>query len=399
MDNVFGKIFKGDKTIWCIFIVLCVISLLEVFSASSTIVYRQQNAWGPIMRHAFFMSMGFALVLFLQRVPTRYFSSLIILLPLTWILLLLTKFVGESVNGAQRWLGVGFFTVQPSELAKLAMVGFMAFFLSRMNKKNESLVFKILLWGIFISCILIVSENLSTACLLFAVCYLLMFIGQVDFKKFGYLTLICVAGVVLVIGTLKVIPEDAFKDSFLDRFSTWKSRIERFTEPKNVDLNITTDSKIPDDIYQETHAKIAIANGNIPGLPGSSVERDFLPQAYSDFIYAIVLEELGLPGGILVILLYVALMIRVGVLASRSDKLFPRYLMLGCALMITLQALLNMSVAVGIIPVTGQPLPLLSRGGTSTIITCAYFGIILACSNIAKEESTEEVKEIETVVA
>lgn len=391
MENVFGRIFRGDKTLWCIFIVLCIISLLEVFSATSTIVYRQQNYWGPIMRHAFFLIMGFGLVLFLQRVPTRFFSSLILLLPITWVLLVMTKFMGEDVNGAQRWLGVGFFTIQPSEFAKISMIGFMAFFLSRLKPENENTIFKFLIIGIVITCGLIVSENLSTACLLFVVCFVMMFIGQVSMKKLALIALVCVGSVVLVLGVLKVIPEEAFKDSALDRFSTWKGRIERFSQPKVIELS--ADSKIPDEIFQETHSKIAIANGNIPGLPGSGVERDFLPQAYSDFIFSIILEEMGLPGGIVVILLYMALLVRAGVLASKCEKLFPRYLILGCAMMITFQAIFNMCVAVGLIPVTGQPLPLISRGGTSTIITCAYFGIMLACSNAQSEEVHEEADE------
>lgn len=390
MDNVFGKIFKGDKTIWCIFIVLCVISLLEVFSATSTIAYKYKDYWSPVLRHAAFLMIGFFGVMFLQRVQTRFFSSLILLLPITWFLLILTKFMGEDVNGAQRWLGFGAFTIQPSEFAKIALIGFMAFFLSRMKPDNENLIFKTLIIGILITCGLIVSENLSTACLLFAVCYLMMFIGQVKMKKMGLIALVGVGCVVLVVGMLKVIPVETFEDSFLDRFSTWKGRIERFSEPTNVTDSTYT---ITDDNYQEAHAKIAIANGNVPGLPGSGVERDFLPQAYSDFIYAIILEEMGLPGGLLVILLYVALMIRAGVLASKTEKLFPRYLILGCAMMIVIQALFNMCVAVGIFPVTGQPLPLISRGGTSTIITCAYFGIILACSNAKNDEEHEDVDE------
>lgn len=387
MDNIFTRIFKGDKTIWCIFIVLCVISLLAVFSATSTIAYKQQNYWAPILRHAVFLIIGVFGVLFLQRVPTRFLSSLILLLPITWVLLLMTQFIGEDVNGAQRWLGVGAFTIQPSEFAKIALIGTVAFLLSKQKPENESFIFKFVLICIFFTCALIVTENLSTAMLLFVVCYLLMFIAQVKWKRLGLVALVCIGVIVLLLGTLKIIPEE----SLPGRFSTWKARVDRFTEPK--DIRTMGEFKITDENYQETHAKIAIANGHIPGLPGSSVERDFLPQAYSDFIFAIIVEEMGLPGAIVVILLYVALMIRCGVLASRCEKLFPRYLLLGCALMIVLQALFNMGVAVGILPVTGQPLPLISRGGTSTIITCAYFGIILACSNAKTEDVHEDVDE------
>lgn len=395
--NVFGRIFKGDKTIWCIFIALCIISLLEVFSASSTIVYRQQNHWGPILRHAVFLTIGFGGVMFLQRIPTRYFAGLLLVLPISWLLLIMTMFMGTDVNGAQRWLGVGAFTIQPSEIAKLALMGFVAFFLSKQKPENESLVFKIIMSGVLATCALIITENLSTACLLFGVCYLMMFIGQVNLKKLGLIALLGVGSIALLVGVLKVMPESVMKDYLPDRFSTWKARVDRHASETD-DLTMGADSiavaeyRITDDNYQVSHAKIAIANGKIIGLPGSGTERDFLPQAYSDFIFAIILEEMGLLGGLFTMLLYIALMIRAGVLASKCEKTFPRYLLLGSALVITVQAIANMAVAVNLIPVTGQPLPLLSRGGTSTIITCIYFGIILACSN-AKEEEHEDVDE------
>lgn len=390
--NVFDKLFRGDKTIWCIFIALCVISLLEVFSASSTIVYRQHSHWGPVLRHAVFLLIGLGSVMFLQRVQTRYLSALLLLLPISWILLILTMFMGADVNGAQRWLGVGAFTIQPSEFAKLALIGYVAFFLSKQKRDNESLVFKMLMSGIAITCALIITENLSTACLLFGVCYLLMFIGEVSVKKLGLIALTGVVAGVLLFGALSLIPESTAKEYLPNRFSTWKARLDRHSSVEEGTEGGVAEYKITDDNYQVSHAKIAIANGGIVGLPGSGTERDFLPQAYSDFIFAIILEEMGLLGGLFTLLLYVALMIRAGILASKCEKLFPRFLLLGCALIITVQAIANMAVAVNLIPVTGQPLPLISRGGTSTIITCVYFGIILACSN-AKEEEHESVDE------
>lgn len=391
--NVFERIFKGDKTIWCIFIALCIISLLEVFSASSTIVYRQHNHWGPIFRHAVFLMIGFGAVVFLQRVPTRYFSGMILLLPLSWILLIMTMFLGSDVNGAQRWLGVGgVFTIQPSEIAKLALMGYVAFFLSKLKDNNQSQVFKFLLVGIGITCALIITENLSTACLLLFVCYLMMFIGQIDFKKLGLIALVGIVSLSLLVGMLTLIPPATAKAYLPDRFATWQARIDRHSAAEEENTENGGEYKITDENYQVSHAKIAIANGKIVGLPGSGTERDFLPQAYSDFIFAIILEEMGFLGGLFTLLLYVALMVRAGILASKCEKLFPRYLLLGAALLITIQALANMAVAVNLIPVTGQPLPLISRGGTSTIITCVYFGIILACSN-AKEDEHEDVDE------
>lgn len=392
--KAFDRVFKGDKTIWCIFIALCIISLLEVFSASSTIVYRQQNHWGPILRHTVFLTIGFGAVMFLQRIPTRYFSSLLLLLPISWALLIMTMFMGTDVNGAQRWLGVGAFTIQPSEIAKLALIGFVAFFLSKQKNENKTLVFKILMAGIMATCGLIITENLSTAVLLFGVCYLMMYIGQVNSKKLIMIAVIGIGAILLLVGTLKVIPETTVKEYMPDRFSTWKARIDRHKTATEVigDTVSQTEYRITDENYQVSHAKIAIANGKIIGLPGSGTERDFLPQAYSDFIFAIIIEEMGFIGGVLTIFLYIALMIRAGVLASKCEKLFPRYLLLGSALVITVQAIANMAVAVNLIPVTGQPLPLVSRGGTSTIITCIYFGVILACSN-AKEDEHENVDE------
>lgn len=393
--NLLGKAFRGDKVIWCIFIALCIISLLEVFSATSTIAYRQHSHWAPILRHAAFLLIGFGVVMFLQRVRTRFFSILLLGLPISVILLIITMFMGEDVNGAQRWLGVGAFTIQPSEFAKISAIGFVAFFLSKMKTDNENWIFKTLIIGIGILCILIAPENLSTACLLFAVCFLLMFIGQVSIKKLGFIALIGLGSIIILLGSLTLLPKSVADEYLPDRLSTWKNRIERHSgdNPNAMNEDGSIAYKITDDNYQVSHAKIAIANGGIIGLPGSGTERDFLPQAYSDFIFAIILEETGLLGGLFVLLLYVALMFRCGVLASKCEKKFPRYLILGAALILTIQALANMAVAVNLIPVTGQPLPLVSRGGTSTIITCAYFGIILACSSRQNDSDHEDVDE------
>lgn len=391
-SNIFSKMFKGDKVIWFIFIALCIISLLEVFSATSTIVYRQQSHWGPILRHFIFLLIGLGGVMTLQFIPPKYFSLLILGVPFSVVLLVITMFLGEDVNGAQRWLGIGAFTIQPSEIAKISLIGFVAFFLSRMKPENTNLIFKIVIIAISATCACILTENLSTALLLGIVCFMMLIIGQVPWKKIGLIVLVCVSALIILLLSLSFLP-----DSILPgRFSTWKARIERHGEDSNVVIgeNGTTKYEITDQNYQITHAKIAIANGGIVGMPGSGVERDFLPQAYSDFIFAIILEEMGLIGGLFVLFLYLVLLIRAGILASKCDKKFPRYLILGSALMLGLQGFINMAVAVDLIPVTGQPLPLVSRGGTSTIITCIYFGIILSCSSsINNIEAHEDVDE------
>lgn len=377
-SNIFSRALRGDKVIWFIFIALCVISILEVFSATSTIVYRQQNHWGPVLRHVIFLLMGFGSVMFLQLIPIRYFSLLILGVPFSIVLLIATMYLGEDVNGAQRWLGIGAFTIQPSEFAKISLIGFVAFFLSRMKAGNESLIFKILIITISVTCAFILTENLSTAALLFGVCFLMMFIGQINLKKLGIIVLVGVVALMVLLLSLSFLPKSVLPD----RFSTWKARIERHAgDDYQVAEDGTIKYEITDENYQISHAKIAIARGGIAGLPGSGVERDFLPQAYSDFIFAIILEEMGLLGGLFVLFLYLVLLIRAGILASKCEKKFPRYLILGAALMLGLQAFINMGVAVDLLPVTGQPLPLVSRGGTSTIITCVYFGIILSCSS------------------
>lgn len=384
--------FKGDKVIWFIFIALCVISLLEVFSATSTIVYRQQNHWGPILRHFIFLLIGLGGVMILQFIPTKYFSLLILGVPFSIVLLVITMFLGEDVNGAQRWLGIGAFTIQPSEIAKISLIGFVAFFLSRMKPENENLIFKVLIIAIGATCAFILTENLSTALLLGTVCFMMMIIGRVAWKKIGMIILVCSSALVILFLSLSFLPTSVLPD----RFSTWKARIERHVDDNNVvvEEDGTTKYEITDQNYQITHAKIAIANGGIIGLPGSGVERDFLPQAYSDFIFAIILEEMGLLGGLFVLFLYLVLLIRAGILALKCEKKFPRYLILGTAIMLGLQAFINMAVSVDLIPVTGQPLPLVSRGGTSTIITCIYFGIILSCSSrINYIEGHEDIDE------
>lgn len=391
-SNIFSKMFKGDKVIWFIFIALCVISLLEVFSATSTIVYRQQNHWGPILRHFIFLLIGLGGVMILQFIPTKYFSLLILGVPFSIVLLVITMFLGEDVNGAQRWLGLGAFTIQPSEIAKISLIGFVAFFLSRMKPENENLIFKVLIIAIGATCAFILTENLSTALLLGTVCFMMMIIGRVAWKKIGMIILVCASALVILFLSLSFLPTSVLPD----RFSTWKARIERHGDDNNVvvDEDGTTKYEITDQNYQITHAKIAIANGGIIGLPGSGVERDFLPQAYSDFIFAIILEEMGLLGGLFVLFLYLVLLIRAGILALKCEKKFPRYLILGTAIMLGLQAFINMAVAVDLIPVTGQPLPLVSRGCTSTIITCIYFGIILSCSSrINYIEGHEDIDE------
>ncbi len=388
-DSIFSKIFKGDKVIWTVFIILCVISLIEVFSATSTIVYRQQNLWGPILRHATFLIGGVGVILFIHNIPYRYFSSLIFVLLASIVLLILTPFIGTTVNGAERWISIFGFTIQPSEVAKISLIGTIAFLLSKQNGENDAVLFKWMVGLTAVVCGIIAFDNLSTAILLFVVCYLLMFIGKVKFVRLAKVGLAVIGLAVVFVFFLEIIPEDWTQKGILNRADTWKNRIENFASHKEE----TEESyfTITDENYQVAHAKIAISNGGLLGkFPGNSTERDFLPQAYSDFIYAIIIEELGFLGGVVVLLLYVIILIRSGMIAGKIDRLFPKYLILGSALILSFQAFINMAVAVNLIPVTGQPLPLISRGGTSTLITCAYFGIILSADRFGSVKKKEE---------
>jgi cell division protein FtsW len=386
------KIFKGDKVIWSVFIILCIISLIEIFSATSTIVYRQQNQFGPILRHTMFLIGGVGIILLIHNIPYRFFSSLIFVLLGAIVLLILTPFIGESVNNADRWISIMGFTIQPSEIAKISLMGTIAFLLSKQNGHNDGILFKWMIGLMIVVCGIIAVDNLSTAVLLFGVCYLLMFIGNVKITRLLKVAGVGIAIILLFVLLLNIIPESWTDSGPLNRLGTWQNRITHFGEAK--EMTEEEYFTITDENYQVAHAKIAISNGGVFGVfPGNSTERDFLPQAYSDFIYAIIIEEMGLLGGMFVLLLYLVILIRGGIIARKTEKLFPKYLVMGSALMLSIQAFINMAVAVNLIPVTGQPLPLISRGGTSTLITCAYFGLILSADRfgISKKKEGDSV--------
>ena len=385
-----SKLFKGDRVIWIIFMFLCLISVIEVFSATSTIAYKNADHWAPIVRHASFLLGGFVIVLILHNVPYRFFKAFIMLLPLSVLMLIATPFVGINANDAHRWLDIFGIQFQPSELAKLSSVVFIAFLLSKRNRFTDDQIFKYILIGVGGTCILILPENFSTAFMLFGVCFLMMFIGQLPWKKLCKLAGVMLLALVLFVVLLRVTPAGVVQ-YLPDRFATWQGRLERFYDKQDSDTDESGVYKITDDNYQVAHAKIAIARGGVFGrMPGHGQQRDFLPQAFSDFIYAIIIEELGVVGGVFVLMLYVMLLVRVGMIARKCDKVFPKYLVLGCGLLVVVQALANMAVAVNLIPVTGQPMPLVSRGGTSTLISCVYFGMILSVSRFGADMGNEE---------
>lgn len=378
----------GDRVIWVVFFFLCVISLVEVFSAASTLVYKSGNFWGPLAKQAAFLAFGTVIVVIVHRIPCRMFKALpIILLPISLVLLAITLGTSERSNDAARWFDLGLFSFQPSEVAKGTVVITVALILSRMQGPDgaDKRAFKWIMWVTAPVCILILPENLSTACLLFGVVVLMMFIGRVSLAQIGKMIGVLVLMGALFVGIALVIPKDSAlaKVSVFHRVDTWGDRIaEHRTRVENPDsFNI-------DDNAQKAHANIAIASSHgIGKMPGNSVERDFLSQAFSDFIFAIIIEEMGIWGAALVVMLYVVLLFRAGRISSRCERNFPPFLAMGLTLLMVSQAVLNMLVAVGLFPVTGQPLPLISRGGTSTLINCVYIGMILSVSRNARQVS------------
>jgi cell division protein FtsW len=413
MNNRIGNLFKGDKVIWMVFFFLCMISVVEVFSASSGLTYKSQNYVGPIAYHAFTIMAGVVVAILTLNIPCRYFKlmtpflMLISVITLLWVLL-----AGTKVGDAGRWINLFGFTFQPSEIAKGTIVLAVAQILAAMQRENgaDKKAFKWILSITIPACLLIGLENLSTAAMLFAVVFLMMFVGLVSLKQLGKLAGVIIIFVVVVVSMVMLVGHDIsdeektltkteqvdqanqpkkeknFVEKMFHRADTWKSRIMKFGKPKPTPQEYDLDKDA-----QVAHANIAIVSSGIIGKgPGKSTERDFLSQAFSDFIYAIVIEELGIVGAFAVMFLYVVLLYRCARIASRCENNFPAFLAMGLGLLLVIQATFNMMVAVGLAPVTGQPLPLISKGGTSTIINCAYIGAILSVSRSAKMKKVKE---------
>ena len=383
-------LMQGDLVIWMVFILLLMISVVEVYSASSTMSYGGKSSyWEPVMQHGSFWLIGLVTAWFVSRVPCNYFKLGGTLGLLFALVLQLTALFSGKLNGAGRWIHLWGLTFQPSELTKMALVTYLAFIFSslRNGKEVSSTGNKFAAFGAIASLALIVTENLSTAGLIFLIVLGMAFFAQVRAKLLAIIFVIMVSvgagGWILV----HSIPEEtlsewrASENPITHRVPTWVARITDKNEipdnPKDYDIT---------DNIQVTHARIAVATSHGIGKgPGKSRQRDYLPQAYSDFIYAIIIEETGILGGLVVMFLYLLFMWRCRTIAERCKSLFPSYLVMGLSLMIVLQAMVNMAVAVGAMPVTGQPLPLISRGGSSILINCICVGMILSVSRTAKK--------------
>lgn len=378
------RLFQGDLVTWAIYFWLCMISLIEVYSAGSSLSYKSGDFMAPLFKQAIFLGIGTAVVWVIHSIPCRFFKLGVVLYPISIFLLILTLIIGAKENDGARWLNFGI-KFQPSEIAKGALVLFVALILSfgQTEKGADKRAMKIILFATCLTCALIVTENLSTAALLFATVFVMMFIGRVPTKQLGKIVGVCLLGVVLLATIVTILPKEQLNESkLLHRASTWVDRVKDHTSDKET----MSDTIFLRDHAQEARAKIAIASSNMIGkMPGNSEQRDHLAQAYSDFIYAIIIEEMGVLGAVFVAFLYIILLFRAGRIASMCERNFPAYLTMGLAILLVIQAMVNMLVAVGLIPITGQPLPLISRGGTSTIINSVYFGMILSVSRYARK--------------
>ncbi|MDR0811995.1 MAG: FtsW/RodA/SpoVE family cell cycle protein [Paludibacter sp.] len=384
MKEFFKKHLGSDSVIWIVFALLCVISVIEMYSAATKLVtsaVAEGTSYNtPIFKQLIILFGGIVGIILLHYIPFKIirFGGYVMLLA-SVVLLLITLASGSSTNGASRWL----FGFQPSELAKLSVIIVVADLISRI--RDNAAEQKRYFWGIMLVtvavCGLIFPENFSTAALLFGVVFLMMFVGQISWKYLaGTLGAIAVF-LVIVFAVVKVLPDEKMQDGILHRADTWINRVENHGD------NAT---QINDDNRQVVHAKIAIAQGNsnliVGAGPGNSEQRYYLSNASSDFVFAIIVEEMGLLGGIFVIALYLVLLYRAGRVATKSKTVFPSVIVIGLTLMIVIQAFTHMAVATNLGPVTGQPLPLISHGGTSVIMTCIYIGIILSATRQIRNE-------------
>ena len=386
-----------DKVYWVLFAMLIIVAILALFSASSTLAFEKNSSTlGPIMEQMMFIVVGVGLAFVIQFLPSKFIricSYVGLGLSIVFLLLTFTG-MGVEINGAKRWLRIFGITFQPSELAKLSLILVVGDLLSRIKSEQSQLkIFLIVLGITTLICSLILVGNLSTALLLGGVVFLLFFLARVRFVYWG--TTLLIAAMFLISGyfLVKNVYVDTGRkvEGVMGRATVWVARIDAMVEELKTP---SEEFKMDDDNYQRTIAKVAIARGGaspIGVLPGNSQERNFLPQAFSDYIFAIIVEESGFIGALVLILLYLAILFRSCLSSSKYADYAAMLMVMGLALMLTCQALVSMMVAVGIGPVTGQPLPMISRGGTSALITSLYFGIMMC---VAREQNELQARQM-----
>ena len=387
MKSIFQNL-KGDKFIWAIAGLLAIFSFIPVYSASSNLayLYGDGSTFKYLLKHLAHLVLGFGILYAIHKVPYRYFRGLsIIMLPVVVLLLLYTMAQGTTIEGANasRWIQVPFVgvTFQTSTLAAVVLMVYVARYLSKIYDKTVTFKETLLpLWlPVFVILGLILPANFSTTAIVFAMIVVLVFLGGYPLR---YLAVVLGAGLICL--TLFILSAKAFPGVFPNRVDTWMSRIANFTDGENTEAD-----------YQIEKAKIAIATGGVTGTGvGNSVQRNFLPQSSSDFIYAIIVEEMGLIGAFGVMVAYLLLLFRLTIVATKADSVFGKLVVIGVGLPIIFQALINMAVAVELFPVTGQTLPLISSGGSSVWMTCLSLGIVLSVS--AKREAIKQMENEES---
>ena len=385
--NKFLINIKGDKPLWVVFILLASFSFLPVYSSASNLayLYGDGNTFSYLFKHFIHLSLGFFLMYMVHKIPYRYFRGIsILMIPIILVLLAYTIFqpsISDSITNSNRWIRIPIvgFGFQPSTLASIIILIYVARYLSKIKDKLITFSQSILpLWvPVFLTISLILPANFSTSAILFSMVMLLCFLGGYPIKY-----LIGILSSTVILFSIFILSVKAYPDLFPNRVDTWKSRVENFVDSKETKSN-----------YQIEKAKIAIATGGITGLgPGKSVQKNFLPQSSSDFIYAIIVEEYGLIGGLALLLLYLWFLFRVIIISNKSKSVFGSLLAIALGIPIVFKALVNMAVAVQLFPVTGQPLPLISSGGTSIWMTCLAIGIIQSVrigSEINEDETDE----------
>lgn len=389
MKEIFSRI-KGDKTIWASAGLLAIFSFLPVYSASSNLayLYGDGNTFPYLVNHFIYLFLGFVIMFFVHKVPYHYFVGLsILVLPILILLLAFTVSQGMVIDGANasRWVTIPFLnkTFQTSTLASVVLLTYVARYMAKMKDKTFTFKQSILpLWlPVALVLGLILPANFSTTAILFAMVLLVVFIGGYPLKYIG-----AILGAGIIFLSIFMLTAKAFPGLFPNRVDTWISRVENFANDDVTEAD-----------YQIEKAKIAIASGGIAGQGiGKSVQRNFLPQSSSDFIYAIIVEEMGLIGGIGVMLAYLLLFFRIIIVATKANTVFGKLLVIGIGLPIVFQALVNMAVAVELFPVTGQNLPLISSGGSSIWMTCLALGMVLSVSAKREEELQQEKVERST---
>lgn len=392
--NIIKRIFKGDTVTWILFAVLCAISLVEVFSAASRLTIRY-SLWGPLIGHAKFLLLSIFTALVVHNIPMEWFKKAApYVYALFTALLIYGTLFGETKGDATRWISIAGHSVQPSEFARLGLLLIISKFIADWQEDNETAwntLKKIIIVTLGV-CIPIVITNLSTTLIILSAVYMILVLAKLPRKLMAKFTMACIVLAIAGATTIMIIPVESVRGTPFKRVETWQSRISKYMpfgekqEEKKVD-----DGK--DD--QRKYANIAIASsGIIFGKgPGNSEEREYLPEAYSDLIYAIIIEEWGLIIGCVgLLILYLTLLFHTGQIAKNCDDPFAAYLIMGAALLIGIQAMIHMSISTGLFPISGQPLPLISRGGSSLIVNSVYIGMILSVSRYAGKLKAEKEK-------